>query len=293
MKSVYVSAVRVPLAVAFVSMAFSAQAADLYDHGGGAKDSAYYKDAPYYDAVPNWTGFYLGVNGGYGWAAQSTRLNASAIEDSLAAVNASSKLSAQGGFGGGQLGFNMQRDRFVFGVEADIEGAGISGRVGTEAVSLSGDVITDAWAKSTLDWFGTLRGRAGYAVGGTLLYATGGFAYGGIRDRLYQTVTSYNTVPPAAVYDSAASNSTATGYVVGGGFEMAITPSWSLKAEYQYIDLGSTLLSTATAATDLTYDCPAGTCSDNGGASTKFHHTYNTVRIGLNYKVDQPHEPLK
>jgi outer membrane immunogenic protein len=285
MKSVYVSAVRVPLAVAFVSMAFSAQAADLYDHGAGMKD------APYYDAVPNWTGFYLGVNGGYGWAAQSTRLNDSAIEASLAAVNASSKLSAEGGFGGGQLGYNLQRDRFVFGVEADIEGASIGGKTGTEAVALSGRVITDAWAKSTLDWFGTLRGRAGYAIGGTLLYATGGFAFGGVRDRLNQAVTSSNAA--ATAYDSAGSNTTATGYVVGGGFETAITPSWSLKAEYQYIDLGSTLLSTATANTDLRYECQAGTCSDNGNASAKFHHIYNTVRIGLNYKVNQPYEPLK
>jgi outer membrane immunogenic protein len=288
MKSVYVSAVRVPLAIAFVSVAFSAQAADLYDHGGGAKD---YKDAPYYDAVPNWTGFYLGINGGYGWAGQSSRLNASAIDDTLTAASASSKLWPEGGFGGGQLGYNVQRDRLVFGVEADIEGAGISGRTGTEAVSVSGGAFTDAWAKSTLDWFGTLRGRAGYAAGGTLLYATGGFAYGGVRDRLNQAVTSSNA--GATAYDSASSTTTATGYVVGGGFETAITPSWSFKAEYQYIDLGSTLLSTATANGDLPYTCQAGTCSDNGSASTKFHHIYNTVRIGLNYKVNQPYEPLK
>ena len=289
MKSVYVSAVRVPLAIAFVSVAFSAQAADLYDHRGGAKD---YKDAPYYDAVPNWSGFYLGINGGYGWAGQSSRLNASAIDETLATASASSKLWPEGGFGGGQLGFNVQRDRFVFGVEADIQGAGISGRTSTEAALGGGTVITDAWAKSTLDWFGTLRGRAGYAVGGTLLYATGGFAYGGVRDRLNQAVTSSNA-GGATAYDSASSGTTATGYVVGGGFETAITPTWSFKAEYQYIDLGSTLLSTATADGDLPYTCPGGTCSDNGSASTKFNHIYNTVRVGLNYKVNQPYEPLK
>ena len=280
MKSVYVSAVRVPLAVAFVSLGFSAQAADFYAPGASTKD------APYYDAVPNWTGFYLGINGGYGWAAQSSTLTASAIENAFAAVNASSALSAGGGFGGGQIGYNMQRDRFVLGIEADIQGAGIGGRTATEAVSLSGHVITDAWAKSSLDWFGTLRVRAGYAAGGTLFYATGGFAYGAVRDRLNQAVTSYNTVPPATAYDSASSSATATGYVVGGGFETAITPSWSFKAEYQYIDLGSTQLSTATGSTDPT-------SPDNGSASAKFEHTYNTVRAGLNYKVNQPYEPLK
>ena len=285
MKSEYVSAVRVPLAIAFVSVAFSAQAADLYDHGAGMKD------APYYDAVPNWTGFYLGVNGGYGWAARSSALSASAIEN-LTAESASSRLWTEGGFGGGQLGYNVQRDRFVFGIEADIQGSGISGKA--ETIPFSGNVTTDAWAKSSLDWFGTVRGRAGYAVGGTLLYATGGFAYGGVRDRLNQLVTSTNPVTPAAVYDTASSNATATGYVVGGGFETAITPSWSFKAEYQYLDLSSTLLSTATANTDIPYPCGGnGPCSDNGTAVAKFDHTYHTVRIGLNYKVNQSYEPLK
>ena len=212
----------------------------------------YYKDAPYYDAVPNWTGFYLGINGGYGWAAQSSRLNGSAIENTLAAINASSKLSAEGGFGGGQLGYNMQRDRFVFGVEADIEGASIGGRTGTEAFALSRTVITDAWAKSTSTGSVHCAAEPVMPLAARFCMRRAASHTAALRDRLNQAVTSSNPVTPATVYDLAGSSATATGYVVGGGFETAITPSWSFKAEYQYIDLGSTLLSAATASTDLT-----------------------------------------
>ena len=109
----------------------------------------------------------------------------------------SSKLSTEGGFGGGQLGYNLQRDRFVFGIETDIQGAAIKGNTYSEAIIANANpaltlpaLETGAGAKSTLDWFGTVRGRLGYSAGNalffgnTLLYATGGFAYGGVRDSL-------------------------------------------------------------------------------------------------------------
>ena len=75
--------------------------------------------------------------------------------------------------------------------------------------------------------------------------------------------------------------------MVGGGVETALTPSWSVKAEYQYINLGSTNLSTA----DDGFSYGAGT--GNGDASAKFDHIYHTARLGLNYKINQPYEALK
>ncbi len=283
MKSEYVNAVRLPFTAVFAIVAFSAQAADMYAPGISGKD------APMYEAVPSWTGFYLGVNGGYGWGAKSSTLNTSASGyGDTAAGTASSTIWSEGGFGGGQLGYNAQRDRIVFGIEADIEGAGIGGRAFSEAVSADGtSVVADAWAKSSLDWFGTVRGRVGYSFGSYLLYATGGFAFGGVRDSLSQSVTSVNVATPGT--SSASSNTTLTGYVAGGGFETAIAPSWSVRAEYQYIDLGDTRLLTNN---NLTYTCDP-TCTDNGNASIKIGHSYNTVRVGLNYKINQPYEPLK
>ena len=281
MKIGFTKTLGMPLVAAFAFAAFPALAADL---------NAGYKNAPVYAAPSNWTGFYLGVNGGYGWGARSSTLDTQAIDSDLVPAvigAASSTFSNEGGFGGGQLGYNVQRDRIVFGVEADIQGANIAGKAFSEA-NADGEVITDAWANSNLDWFGTFRGRLGYSFGGTLVYATGGLAFGGVRDSLTQTVTSQNTTPlPTTVSDSASRNTTLTGYVVGGGFETALTPSWSVKAEYQYIDLGSTSLST-------THDIPYPQAHvDSGSASVAIDHTYHTARVGLNYKLSPVYEPLK
>ncbi len=283
MKSGFTKTLRMPLAAAFAFAAFPALAADL---------NAGYKNAPVYAAPSNWNGFYLGVNGGYGWGARSSTLDTLAIDgDAVTPVTAaaSSTFSTEGGFGGGQLGYNAQRGRIVFGVEADIQGANIAGKAFSEANADVGEVITDAWANSNLDWFGTFRGRLGYAFGGTLVYATGGLAFGGVRDSLTQTVTSHNTNPLTTVSDSVSNNTTATGYVVGGGFETALTPSWSVKAEYQYIDLGATSLSTAN---DIPYGAQP-VHHDIGAASVAIDHTYHTARLGLNYKLSPVYEPLK
>lgn len=85
-----------------------------------------------------------------------------------------------GGFGGGQLGYNFQRDRFVFGVETDIQGADITGsgsaNRGADLHSTGYDVVANARREATLDWFGTVRGRLGYSFYSALIYFTGGFA---------------------------------------------------------------------------------------------------------------------
>lgn len=282
MKSGFVKKVRLPLAATIALTAFSAEAADMYTPQASMKDAGIY-------ATPGWAGFYLGVNGGYGWSAAQSDLADIAYHDWDASIGgASSNFSANGGFGGGQLGYNLQRDRIVFGVEADIQAAHMAGSAFAEANNGDGDVITDAWARSTLDWFGTLRGRLGYSFGSSLFYATAGFAFGGVRDSLNQSVSSYWA--PGTGADSGGKSTTLTGYAVGGGAETAITPAWSVKAEYQYIDLGSTYLSTNN---DISYTCGEGSCTDSGGAAAKFSHTYHTVRLGLNYKLGQTYEPLK
>ena len=141
---------------------------------------------------------------------------------------------------------------FVFGIEADIQGADISGS----------ETVGTATAKTNLDWFGTVRGRVGYAVGAALLYGTGGAAFGGVQDKL--------TVGGTTKTHSA----TDTGYAAGGGVEYAFNPSWSGKVEYQYINLGNDAVT-------------------NTPDSATFNHEYNTVRLGLNYHVLPGYEPLK
>ena len=123
---------KLPLTAAFAVAAFSAQAADMYSPRVSAKD------APVYEAVPVWSGFYAGVNSRL-WLGCEVRLHwtlpltriLTAWMVSLAWEHRISR--AEGGFGGGQIGYNLQRDHFVFGIEADIQGAAIKGNGYSEA----------------------------------------------------------------------------------------------------------------------------------------------------------------
>lgn len=249
------------LTLASVVALASANAADMYVPGpaGG------YKDGPV--AEPIWNGAYVGINGGYAWGGNDSILGIG----SYGAYNGVTYpiivtpygFGSQGGFGGGQIGYNWQpagggyKDgpaygNFVFGIEADIDGAGISGS----------KTVGTATADTNLDWFGTVRGRVGYAIGATLLYGTGGLAFGGVQDKLTVSTTSVSH------------DATATGYAAGAGVEHLFSPAWSAKVEYLYIDLG----------TDTVV---------NGLDKANFDHEYNTVRLGLNYHILPGYEPLK
>ncbi len=204
-----------------------------------------YKDGPVFVAV-NWSGFYAGANAGYASSAQDIEV-----------VPGASKLSADGGFGGGQIGYNWQgiwNPHLVLGLEADFQGAGISD-------SKTYDVGS---AKTEVNWFGTVRGRVGYAFDRTLVYATGGFAYGQVKN----SAGNEN--------GNGSKEDTKTGYVAGGGIEHKLTPAWSVKAEYQYINLGKD---------DAFYNADAGV--------SKKDVELNTVRAGINYHFNTGFEPLK
>ncbi len=249
---------------ALFGMAGNVLAADLYSAGS-------LKDAPVYAPVTSWTGFYAGANGGYAWSATDSKLDATAYEYWNGYDDPAKTLSPSGGFGGGQIGYNWQQGHLVFGIETDIQGAAVSGSGRLD--QLGGDA--SAFAKSDLNWFGTLRGRAGYSFDSSLVYFTGGFAYGGVKDSL--GVTS-----PGGDATKVAKEDTETGYVLGGGIEHSLSPSWSLKAEYQYIDLGSTRLSASAGD-----ECAWAT------ASFRADHAYHTIRIGLNYHIHDEYVPLK
>jgi outer membrane immunogenic protein len=259
-------------AVSFIAM--SANAADMYR----APEGVSYKDGPVY--APAWTGFYAGVNGGYGWSADDSKVTSGYLPFNPPLLGAKS-FTTDGGFGGGQIGYNWQpasssgyKDalglgHLVFGVEADIQGAGIDGSAVSSVTNFGG-----ATAKGTndLDWFGTVRGRAGYAWGPTLAYFTGGLAFGGVKDTLSLTSTGSSS-------KTVSSNTTDTGYVLGGGVEHLFNPKWSVKVEYQYIDLGSDKLS--------------ATIPNIAIGTLDAEHKYNTVRLGVNYHFLPGYEPLK
>jgi outer membrane immunogenic protein len=220
----------------------SANAADVY--GGG------YKGGPVYAVVDNWSGFYAGANAGYGWTANS----------------GGGDLSPSGGYGGGQIGYNWQGvfglgPQWVLGVEADIQGSGIS----DSASFGNGGSI-----ENSLNWFGTVRGRIGYAMGPALFYFTGGFAFGEVESK-GRFGNMGGGVGAGAPFDF---TDTQTGYVLGGGVEYKFNPAWSVKGEYQFISL----------------DANDATGPLSGGATDRSE--VHTLRVGVNYHLGQGYDPL-
>ncbi|MDI1347020.1 MAG: porin family protein [Pseudolabrys sp.] len=186
------------LSLAAVSMAAiqtaPSSAADL------PRKAAPYIGPSYYD----WTGFYIGANGGYGWAPDFAS-------------------DAKGFVGGGQLGYNWQTGRLVFGVEGDLQYTSLK----------SSETVGGVTATGKIPAFGTARGRIGYAWDRMMLYGTGGWAYTKTDVSLTNGVTT--------VSDAKWSS----GYAVGGGVEWAVWDRWSVKAEYLYVHSGNVQLTLA------------------------------------------------
>ena len=182
---------------AVLSVATAASAADIPARPY-AKAPAVAVVSPAY----NWSGFYLGVMGGGGWGTDA----------------------GSGGFAGGTIGYNWQMpgSQFVFGVEVDAAGASIKDSV-TEDIGGGLLLTTD----SKINSFGSVAGRAGFAMDAALIYAKGGYAW------------ANNKATISAVGQSFSDSQTHTGYTIGGGVEYMFAPNWSAKGEYMFTSLGS------------------------------------------------------
>jgi len=204
--------------------------------------------------APTWTGFYLGLNGGFGG-------DRNQYPFTVGGVAGTSSLNSSGFFGGGQVGYNWQfAPAWVAGVEADIDDADIQGLAQTTVPGASASIGT------RLDWFGTVRGRVGYLVTpNVLFYGTGGWAYG--------HVTSSASATAAGLGTGASVGSTQSGgWTAGAGLEYALNPSISFKTEYLFVNLGSTTLSSGVAA-GVPFSLSEKT-------------TVHTVKAGLNFKFN-------
>jgi outer membrane immunogenic protein len=241
-----------------------------------------YTKAPVFvEPVFNWTGFYLGGNIGYSWGRSS---DTSTLTNSAGTIlfASSDKTALNGVVGGGQIGYNWQIQNFVWGLEADIQGtnekgsrnfvcpAGVCIPTPVGIAALAGTPVP-ATLGQKIDWFGTVRGRAGVAVSPMLLlYATGGLAYGGIN-----TNEAIGVVPTTF-----SNNTTSAGWTAGAGIEGAIGGNWTARLEYLYVDLGKVNGSLVTPLTAL-----------GGGVITSSyssHITDNILRVGINYKFNGP-----
>jgi outer membrane immunogenic protein len=232
-----------------------------------AADLPSIKSAPVAAPAPMWTGFYAGLNSGYGWGLTPGTYTQSALfadeyastrtssPSGLGAANTGTAMINQSGFiGGGQVGYNYQLyNKYLMGLEADIQGAEIGGNgyyngagatkflAGNQYENIAGSGQTQA----TLNWFGTVRGRFGYLVTPTtLVFATGGLSYGGASMRNYFSSQIDERSPTRLVYSqiltgNGRASDILVGYNIGGGAEWMFSPNWSLKSEVLYYNLGS------------------------------------------------------
>ena len=189
----------------------------------GAARAADFPASPYYTAPApltaaySWIGPYVGATLGYEWGT---------IDNNPTRPN--------GVAGGLEAGFNWQHGNFVYGAETDIQ------------LSAADDTFAP-WQFSN-PWFGTVRGRAGVAIGNVLVFGTAGLAYGSLT---------------ANTAGNLSESHTSLGWVAGGGAEVGFTPHWSAKAEWLYLDLADRSFSV--------------TGTNNG-------LTANLVRLGVNYR---------
>ena len=243
--------------------------------------------APVMIPVVNWTGFYVGINGGYSWGKAGRELS---FFNPLTGIQiippvgsgATSDSNLNGGVFGGQLGYNWQSGNWVFGFETDAQWTGqrgtasrLCGLLATAASAcLPGVALgTSAAVEQHLEWFGTFRGRAGMLVTpSTLLYVTGGAAYGSLNTDV--TVTSITPLGlPVSVTRSGESSK--FGWTIGGGIESKLSMfgnNWSGKLEYLYMDLG-TVESTTGIGTGVLI-----------GTNLSTRVTDSIFRAGINYQ---------
>ncbi len=204
--------------------------------------------APAMVPVYNWNGIYIGAQVGYQWGSNRENEFVTASGAPLATFT----WNSDGVVGGGHIGYNwVVAPNWLIGVEADLEGSGVSG--GFQAAA--GGTFFEQ------DWQGSARGRIGYFTGPVLLYATGGAAFSELKTR------HTNAAGISLAGDRFAS--TEVGWTVGAGVEWMFAPNWTARAEYRYTDYGN-------YGTDVG---PASFPANSYRQDVNFH----TVRAGVSY----------
>jgi len=203
--------------------------------------------------VTNWSGFYLGINGGWG--------GGNTDHTDLFAVT-TGQFRTSGGLIGGTYGANWQIGQFVIGFEGDFDYANINGTFNN---ALLCSVNGGSTCFTNMKDFGTDRIRLGADLNGWLLYGTAGIGYGDVN-------AGQNPCGLTIFGGFSCHEQLRSGWVAGGGVEKMFAPHWSAKIEYLHYDLGNKI--NYTPATIF------------GGNSVIVLERGDMVRAGVNYKFD-------
>jgi len=238
------------------------------------------------EAAPSWSGFYAGANIGYGWGLGDASVRPAApavipadfpdlpdfiqfMIDNAWYPNSLSP-SERGVVGGGQVGYNWELPSgWVVGVEADLQ---LSGMRGSDSAIQTPEFAPRTYTSVSkkVDWYGTVRGRAGYLIDPEwLIYATGGLAFGETSLGFHTELVDDVCVVDGTICSDDSSSGVKLGWTLGAGVEAMLSPKWSVKAEYLYVDLGKRSFNAQTTSPVLF------------ATSASFHE--NIVHVGLNY----------
>jgi outer membrane immunogenic protein len=186
-----------------VSATGAALAADLPPAAPPPRAPAVYAPPP---PVYNWTGFYLGINGGWGFGKSDWNVNVAGFVQDTGSFN------VNGGVFGGTIGYNWWAEGWVLGLEGDFDGSWMNG---------TSNICGTPGCETKNDWLATIRPRVGFAADRVLFYLTGGVAFG---DVVVNTISNWQSADK-------------TGWTAGGGVEGAFTDHWTARVEYLYVDL--------------------------------------------------------
>jgi outer membrane immunogenic protein len=241
--------------------------------------------------LDNWAGWYVGINGGYGFSNNpNVSWSISEYGGDFRPAHGNRSIwdtDMSGFFGGGQVGYNWQDDIYVYGLEGDFQFSGIDGRDGEGDSEDGGFYGLERYdrASQKLKWFSTVRGRYGVSPSETLLfYATAGLAFGQVKHKGNGYYNYFDTGFNETRSYNGSSSKTKVGWTVGFGGELKVTENVSFKVEYLYLDLGKT-----TVKSQQDYECQ-GSCRQTLEFSPldvkfrhKFKNQFHTVKAGFNW----------
>jgi outer membrane immunogenic protein len=210
----------------------------------------------------SWTGFYVGGHVGWGWAdSRSTVVDTPG--NNLFPAGFASSTSLDGFIAGGQAGFNYQIGAFVLGVEGDISWSLINGETTNAAVLVANRFST---VSLEADRIAMVAGRLGFAFDNWLIYAKGGWAWVDFQS------SGLTTNAAGAIIANTHGAERRDGFIIGGGVEWGFATNWSVKAEYNFIDLGTDRVTRTVLPNDILLR----------DLDTQIH----LVKFGLNYRFN-------
>jgi outer membrane immunogenic protein len=230
-------------AAGLVALATPALAADM-------APAPVYSKAPAVVVAPviNWTGFYVGAEGGYGWGRDRLSFPT--------AGTTTGRFDTSGGIAGGVVGYNWQASNWVFGVEGNFDWADIKGSTTCPNAAL--------FCRTDLNEIFSGTGRIGYAWNSVLLYGKGGYAW--TNDRFQAGTTTNGVITELTPWVGR------SGWTAGAGFEWMFMPNWSAKFEYDYYNFSSKATNTVAATTGTFVEL-----------ATLQRYSVNAVKAGINY----------